>query len=67
MLLDRLDMDEAIRQLNAVTQREPNNDVALRTLAQAYRLKGLYPQSIEAAQKAIQAGAHDGGAAPVAG
>ncbi|HTS24938.1 MAG TPA: caspase family protein [Bryobacteraceae bacterium] len=54
MLLDRLDVDEAIRQLNMVTQREPKNDVALRTLAQAYRLKGLYPQSIEAAQKAIQ-------------
>ncbi len=54
MLLDRLDVDEAVRQLNAVTQREPNNDVALRHLAQAYRLKGLYPQAIEAAQKAIR-------------
>jgi tetratricopeptide (TPR) repeat protein len=54
MLLDRLDVDEAIRQLNAVLQREPNNDVALRTLSQAYRLKGLYPQAVEAAQKSIQ-------------
>ncbi|HLK68551.1 MAG TPA: tetratricopeptide repeat protein [Bryobacteraceae bacterium] len=54
MLLDKLDTDEAIRQLNAVIQREPKSDVAWRTLAQAYRLKGLYPQSIEAAQKSIQ-------------
>jgi tetratricopeptide (TPR) repeat protein len=54
MLLDRLDSDEAIRQLNTVIQREPNNDVALRTLAQAYRIKGLYPRAIETAQKAIQ-------------
>jgi tetratricopeptide (TPR) repeat protein len=53
-LLDRLDTDEAIRQLNTVTQREPNNDVALRTLAQADRIKGLYDRAIEAAQKAIQ-------------
>jgi tetratricopeptide (TPR) repeat protein len=54
MLLDRLDVDQAIIQLNAVIQREPDNDVALRTMAQAYRLKGLYPQAIETAQRAIQ-------------
>ena len=53
MLLDRLDVDSAIRQLTTVLQREPNNAVANRHLAQAYRLKGLYPRAIEAAQKAI--------------
>ena len=55
MLLDKLDTDGAIRQLTVVIQREPNNDVALRHLAQAYRLKGSYPQAIEIAQRAIQA------------
>jgi tetratricopeptide (TPR) repeat protein/uncharacterized caspase-like protein len=54
MLLDRLDVDGAIRQLNAVLQQEPNNGDALRHLAQAYRLKGEYPRAIETAQKAIQ-------------
>jgi len=55
MLLDKLDTDNAIRQLTVVIQREPNNDVALRHLAQAYRYKGDYPQAIEFAQRAIQA------------
>ena len=55
MLLDIGDVDEAIRQVNTVLTRQPNHAVALTMLAQADRLKGLYPQSIEAAQKAIQA------------
>ena len=55
MLLDKLDTDGAIRQLTVVIQREPNNDVALKHLSQAYRLKGSYPQAIEIAQRAIQA------------
>jgi tetratricopeptide (TPR) repeat protein len=54
MLLDRLDVDTAIQQLTVVLQREPNNPLALRHLTQAYRLKGLYPQAIEYAHKAIQ-------------
>ncbi|HJT86915.1 MAG TPA: tetratricopeptide repeat protein [Bryobacteraceae bacterium] len=54
MLLDIGNVDEAIRQLNIVLQRNPNHAVALTLLAQAYRLKALYPQSIEAAGKAIQ-------------
>jgi tetratricopeptide (TPR) repeat protein/uncharacterized caspase-like protein len=54
MLLDIGDADEAIRQFNIVLQREPTHAVALTLLAQAYRFKALYPQSIDAARKAIQ-------------
>jgi tetratricopeptide (TPR) repeat protein len=54
MLLDTGDTDEAIRQINAVLVRQPGHAVALTMLAQADRLKALYPQSIEAAHKAIQ-------------
>ncbi|MGO9260204.1 MAG: tetratricopeptide repeat protein [Bryobacteraceae bacterium] len=54
MLLDTGDTDEAIRQINTVLSRQPNHAVALTMLAQAYRVKALYPQSIEAARKAIQ-------------
>jgi tetratricopeptide (TPR) repeat protein/uncharacterized caspase-like protein len=54
MLLDIGDVDEAIRQINTVLTRQPNHAMALTMLAQADRLKGLYPQSIEAAQKAVK-------------
>jgi tetratricopeptide (TPR) repeat protein len=54
MLLDTGDVDEALRQLNTVLQREPQHAVALTLLAQAYRFKELYPESIESARKAIQ-------------
>jgi len=54
MLLDVGNTDEAIRQINAVLNRQPNHAVALTMLAQADLRKGLYPQSIEAARKAIQ-------------
>jgi tetratricopeptide (TPR) repeat protein len=54
MLLDTGNVDEAIRQFNLVLTRQPNHADALTMLAQAYRFKQLYPQSIEAAQKAIQ-------------
>jgi tetratricopeptide (TPR) repeat protein/uncharacterized caspase-like protein len=54
MLLDIGNVDESIRQLNLVLRRDPNHAVALTTLAQAYRLKALYPQAIEAARKAIK-------------
>lgn len=54
MLLDRMDSQEAIRQLTIVVQRQPNNAEAFTHLSQAFRLKGDYPQSIAAAQKAIQ-------------
>jgi tetratricopeptide (TPR) repeat protein len=53
MLLDIGNVDEAIRQLNTVLVRQPNHAVALTLLAQAYRFKELYPQSIDVARKAI--------------
>ena len=53
-LLDTGDVDEAVRQLNTVLQREPAHSVALTLIAQAYRFKALYPQSIEAARQAIR-------------
>jgi hypothetical protein len=54
MLLDTGAVDESIRQLNVVTQRDKSNAVALYMQAQAYRMKDLYPQSIESARAAIQ-------------
>ena len=54
MLLDIGDVDEAIRQINIVLVRQPDHAVALTMLAQADRLKELYPQSIDAARKAIR-------------
>ncbi|MGA2195761.1 MAG: tetratricopeptide repeat protein [Bryobacteraceae bacterium] len=54
MLLDTGDVDEAIRQVNMVLQRQPNHAVALTMLAQGYRFKELYAQSIEAARKAVR-------------
>jgi tetratricopeptide (TPR) repeat protein len=53
MLFDIGDVDEALRQINSVLVLQPDHENALTMLAQAYRLKGLYPQSIEAAHKAI--------------
>ena len=55
MLLDIGNVDEAIRQLNVVTRRTPGDAMALYLQAQAYRMKGLYSDSIESARKAIQA------------
>ncbi len=54
MLLDIGNTDEAIRQFNAVIQRDPRNVLALTNLAQAYRMKELYPEAVESAQRAIQ-------------
>jgi tetratricopeptide (TPR) repeat protein len=54
MLLDTGNVDEAIRQINTVLTRQPKHAVALTMLAQADRFKELYPQSIEAARKAVQ-------------
>jgi tetratricopeptide (TPR) repeat protein len=53
MLLDIGNVDESIRQVNIVLQRNPKHASALTMLAQAYRLKEMYPQSMEAARKAI--------------
>jgi tetratricopeptide (TPR) repeat protein len=54
MLLDTGGVDEAIRQLNIVTERDKTNAVALYMQAQAYRMKDLYPQSIESSRAAIK-------------
>jgi tetratricopeptide (TPR) repeat protein len=53
MLLDIGDVDEALRQIDSVLVLQPNHAAALTMLAQAYRFKELYAQSIEAAHKAI--------------
>jgi len=54
MLLDTGNVDEAIRQLNTVTGRQSDDAMANYLLAQAYRMKDLYPESIDAAGKAIR-------------
>ena len=54
MLLDTGNTDEAIRQFETVMRRQPDNVLALTNLAQAYRMKELYPDSIDAARKAIK-------------
>jgi tetratricopeptide (TPR) repeat protein len=56
MLLDKGNTDEAIRQFETVIQREPNNILALTNLAQAYRMKEMYADSIESARKAVKLG-----------
>jgi tetratricopeptide (TPR) repeat protein len=53
MLLDTGSVDEALRQIDSVLSRQPDHAVALTMLAQADRFKEMYPQSIEAAHKAI--------------
>jgi tetratricopeptide (TPR) repeat protein len=53
-LLDAGAVDEAIRQLNVVTQRDKSGAVAFYLQAQAYRMKELYPQSIDSARTAIK-------------
>ncbi|HPT28474.1 MAG TPA: caspase family protein, partial [Bryobacteraceae bacterium] len=52
MLLGLGDVDEAIRQFNVVTRRDAKNQMAWYLQAQAYRMKGMYPESIESARKA---------------
>jgi tetratricopeptide (TPR) repeat protein len=54
MLLDTGNVDEAIRQLNTVTGRQRDDAMAHYLLAQAYRMKDLYAESIDAAGKAIR-------------
>jgi tetratricopeptide (TPR) repeat protein len=53
MLLDTGNYDEAIRQFETVIRRDPKYVLALTNLAQAYRIKGLYVDSIDSAHKAI--------------
>ena len=48
MLLDKGALDESIRQLNQVVQRDPKHALGWYLLAQALRMKELYPDSIDA-------------------
>jgi tetratricopeptide (TPR) repeat protein len=54
MLLDTMNMDQAIREFNTVLRRDPDNVLALTNQAQAYRMKGMYPESIESARQAAK-------------
>jgi tetratricopeptide (TPR) repeat protein len=53
-LLDAGDMDEAVRQLNIVTQRQPENGMGWYLLSQAYARKGDYKDGRTAAEAAIK-------------
>ncbi len=53
-LLDAGQMDEAVRQLNVVTQREPKNGMAWYLLSQAYAREGDYADGITSAQQAVK-------------
>jgi tetratricopeptide (TPR) repeat protein len=54
MLLDRGDLDEAVRQLNAATQKEKNNAMASYLLAVALTRKEAYDQAVQAGRTAVQ-------------
>jgi tetratricopeptide (TPR) repeat protein len=53
-LLDAGGLDEAVRQLNVVTRREPERAMAWYLLSQAYARKADYTDGKTAAEKAIQ-------------
>ena len=53
-LLDGGDLDEAVRQLDVVTRREPNRGMAWYLLSQAYARKGDYADGKTAAEQAIK-------------
>ena len=52
-LLDQGDLDEAVRQLDVVTRREPENGMGWYLLSQAYARKGDYADGKTAALKAV--------------
>ncbi|HEY0784837.1 MAG TPA: tetratricopeptide repeat protein [Acidobacteriaceae bacterium] len=52
-LLDAGDLDEAVRQLNVVTRREPERGMAWYLLSQAYARKGDFADGKTAAERAI--------------
>ena len=54
MLLDKGELDEALRQLNVVRLRNPDTAMLWYLLSQVYCRKASYPEAIEAARKAIQ-------------
>jgi tetratricopeptide (TPR) repeat protein len=53
-LLDAGRTDDSIVQLNDVLRKQPDNAMALYLIAQAYRIKEMYGESINAARKAIR-------------
>jgi tetratricopeptide (TPR) repeat protein/uncharacterized caspase-like protein len=53
-LLDTGNLDEAVRQLNIVTRREPERGMAWYLLSQAYYRKGDYADGKTSAEKAVQ-------------
>ncbi len=53
-LLDAGDLDEAVRQLNVVTRRDPSSGMAWYLMSQAYARKGDYPQGESAAEQAVK-------------
>ena len=53
-LLDAGNLDEAVRQLNTVTRREPDRGMAWYLLSQAYARKEDYPDGKTAAEQAIK-------------
>jgi len=54
VLLDTGDLDEALRQLNVVRLRDPDNAMMWYLLSQVYCRKAAYPEAIDASQKAIR-------------
>lgn len=60
MLLGLGDVDEAIRQFNVVTKRDSKHQMAWYLQAQAYRMKGMYTESIDSAKRAISLAPNNG-------
>jgi tetratricopeptide (TPR) repeat protein len=54
MLLDRGDLDEAVRQLNTAVQKDKTNDMAWYLLSVALARQEAFDQSIQAARQAVQ-------------
>ena len=54
VLLDEGDMDEAVRQLDVVTRRNPDDATAWYLMSQAYARKSSFEQGRDAAQKAVK-------------
>ncbi len=52
-LLDQGDLDESVRQLNFVMQRDPKNGTAWYLLSQAYFRKGVYDEAVRTSREAV--------------
>ncbi|MCU0229589.1 MAG: tetratricopeptide repeat protein [Bryobacterales bacterium] len=60
MLLDIGDLDESIRQLNVVTQRDKRNGMAWYLQSQAYLRKDLFKEAVTSARRAVDVAPDDG-------